>query len=252
MSLYGGIDLHSNNHYLVILDKELKTVFQRRLRNDLGEVLGRLEPYREEIVGIAVESTRNWYWLVDGLMEAGYRVHLTNTSAVQQYEGLKYTDDRSDARWLARLLCLGILPEGYIYPKEQRPWRDLLRRRSFLVHKRTSLLLSIGATYGQYTGVRVTASEMKQWTVREVESLCDDPRVALSMSSLCCGSQRCCRLRSDRSRRPWSPRPSCVRSFTCSGPCEGSGRRSRLRLCTRSGTSGVSPRWGTLPPTAGA
>ncbi len=184
MSLYGGIDLHSSNNLLVVLDQELKTLFERRLPNDLGQVLASLEPFREDLVGIAIESTRNWYWLVDGLMEAGYRAHLTNTSAVRQYEGLKYTDDRHDARWLARLLCLGILPEGYIYPKEQRPWRDLLRRRAFLVHKRTSMLLSIGAIYEQHTGLRVRANEMKQWTVREVESLFEDPRVALSISSL--------------------------------------------------------------------
>jgi transposase len=48
-----------------------------------------------------VESTYSWYWLVDGLMEKGHRVHLANTAAIQQYEGLKYTDDDSDARWLA-------------------------------------------------------------------------------------------------------------------------------------------------------
>ena len=65
-----------------------------------------------------VESTYNWYWLVDGLMEAGYRVHLANTAAIVQYEGL---NDDSDARWLAKLLRLGLLPEGYIYPKEAVP-----------------------------------------------------------------------------------------------------------------------------------
>jgi transposase len=184
MPLYCGIDLHSSNNFLVVLNQELEMLFERRLTNDLGEVLRRLEPYREELEGIAIESTRNWYWLIDGLMEAGYRTHLTNTSAVRQYEGLKYTDDRHDARWLARLLCLGILPEGYIYPKEQRPWRDLLRRRAFLVHKRTSMLLSMQAIYEQHTGLRVTANEMKRWKVREVESLFEDPRVALSMSSL--------------------------------------------------------------------
>lgn len=62
-------------------------------------------------------------------MEADYRVHLANPTAIQQYSGLKYTDDNSDARWLAHLLRLGVLPEGYIYPKEQRPLRDLLRKR---------------------------------------------------------------------------------------------------------------------------
>ena len=64
-----------------------------------------------------VESTYNWYWLVDGLMDQGHRVNLANTAAIQQYEGLKYTDDHSDARWLAHILRLGVLPQGYIYPK---------------------------------------------------------------------------------------------------------------------------------------
>jgi transposase len=83
--------------------------------------------------GIVVESTCNWYWLVDGLMEQGHRVHLANTAAIQQYDGLKYTDDDSDARWLAHLLRLGVLPpEGYIYPKQERAVRDLLRKRSQL------------------------------------------------------------------------------------------------------------------------
>ena len=63
-------------------------------------------------------------------MDAGYRVHLANTAAIVQYSGLKYSDDDSDAAWLAKLLRLGLLPEGYIYPKEQRAVRDLLRRRS--------------------------------------------------------------------------------------------------------------------------
>jgi transposase len=32
---------------------------------------------------VVVESTSNWYWLVDGLMEADYRVHLANPAAMQ-------------------------------------------------------------------------------------------------------------------------------------------------------------------------
>ncbi|MDY7030593.1 MAG: IS110 family transposase, partial [Thermodesulfobacteriota bacterium] len=73
-----------------------------------------------------MESTFNWYWLVDGLQEKGYTVHLANPSAIKQYEGLKYVDDRWDSFWLAHLMRLNILPEGYIYPKEERPLRDLL------------------------------------------------------------------------------------------------------------------------------
>ena len=90
-----------------------------------------------------MESTYNWYWLVDGLTEKGHEFISPTTAAIQQYNGLKYTDDHSDARWLAHLLRLGVLPEGYIYPKEERAVRDLLRKRGQLVHQRTANLLSI-------------------------------------------------------------------------------------------------------------
>jgi transposase len=130
MKLYGAIDLHSTNNVMVVIDEQDQVVYQKRLPNDLVMIVEQLSPYRSSLEGIVVESTYNWYWLVDGLMEHGYRVHLANTAAIQQYEGLKYTDDNSDARWLAHMLRLGVLPQGYIYPKQQRPIRDLLRKRS--------------------------------------------------------------------------------------------------------------------------
>jgi transposase len=136
MSLYCGIDLHSRDCWLAIVDEGLGIVEEEKVGNDLERVLEVLEPYREDLEGGAVESSYNLYWLVDGLMEAGHPVHITNTWAVKQYEGLKYADDRHHARWLAQILALGILPDGFIYPKEERPVRDLLRRRSFLVKKR--------------------------------------------------------------------------------------------------------------------
>ena len=129
MALYSGIDLHGNNNVTLLLDEHDRVIYQKRLPNQLPIILEQLAPYQEDITGVVVESTYNWYWLVDGLMEADYRVHLANPTAIQQYSGLKYTDDNSDARWLAHLLRLGVLPEGYIYPNEPRPLRDLLRKR---------------------------------------------------------------------------------------------------------------------------
>jgi transposase len=170
--------------WLVVLDGALKVVRQIKLANDLLDFLRVLEPYRGELAGLAVESTPNWYWLVDGLQEAGYRMHLTNTCAVQQYSGLKYTDDRHDARWLAHLLALGILPEGYIYPAHERPLRDLLRRRGFLVRKRTSLLLSLQGAFGCHTGHRVSSDTVKKWTAVEIEKLLDDATVARGLTCL--------------------------------------------------------------------
>src|SRR5207247_8970615 len=101
MKLYGSIDLHSYNNVMVLIDEKDKVVYQKRLTNDLPLILEQLSPYASSIEGIVVESTYNWYWLVDGLMDKEYRVHLANTAAIQQYEVLKYTDDASDARGLA-------------------------------------------------------------------------------------------------------------------------------------------------------
>lgn len=137
MKLYCGIDLHANNNVLAVLDEQDKPRYEKRLPNDLGVILDALHPFQSDLCGCVVESTYNWYWLVDGLMESGYRVHLANTAAICQYEGIKYTNDNTDARHLAHLLRLGILPEGHIYPKDKRGVRDMLRRRMLLVRQRT-------------------------------------------------------------------------------------------------------------------
>src|ERR1700704_5613387 len=112
MKLYGAIDLHSNNNVTVLIDEQDKVVYEKRLPNDLGVIAQQLAAYQSSLEGIVVESTYNWYWLVDGLMDKGHQIHLANTAAIQQYEGLKYTDDHSDARWLAHILRLGVLPAG--------------------------------------------------------------------------------------------------------------------------------------------
>ncbi len=171
MKLYCGIDLHSTNNYLGIYDEEDRGVVSKRLPNELGSVLSSLEPYKGELAGVAVESTYNWYWLVDGLMAQGYRVWLANPSGNEQYNGLKYTDDRHDSRWLARMLRLGILKTGYIYPKEERPVRDLLRKRMRLVQHRTAHVVSVGNTITRSTGSRMSWSRIAEMKDNEINEL---------------------------------------------------------------------------------
>jgi transposase len=172
--LYCGMDLHSSNTYIGILDVNQKRVFKKRLRNDLSLIVGTLEPYRNNIRGVVVESTYNWYWLVDGLMGAGYKVHLANPAGMVQYSGLKYSDDKHSAFWLAQLLQLGILPEGYIYPRAERPVRDLLRKRSFLVKHRTSFILSLQSMIQRNTGAKPVLNELKKMDEEEINDLFED------------------------------------------------------------------------------
>jgi transposase len=183
MKLYVGIDLHSNNNTVVVINEQDQVICRKQFNNELTLVLQALEPFRAELAGVVVESTYNWYWLVDGLEAAGYPVHLANTAAIQQYQGLKYSDDSSDATWLAHLLRLGLLPEGHIYPKQTRAVRDLLRKRGQLVRQRTSNILSIENLTSRNQGIRITGNAVKKLSAQEVESQYENPDLALAVTS---------------------------------------------------------------------
>ena len=159
MDHYVGIDIHSNNSVIGIIDQNNKRIFKKRCQNNLQSICQCLEPYGDHIKAIIIESTYNWYWLADALMEKGYNLHLANPSAIKQYEGLKQTDDTTDAFHLANLYRLGILPEGYIYPKQERPVRDLLRKRMMLVRQRTAQILSFQNLVARNRGVMMKADK---------------------------------------------------------------------------------------------
>ncbi len=112
MTLYCGIDLHSNNHYICVINDKDKRLLEARVDNFPELTMRALSRYKKRLKGIAVESTYNWYWLVDALTEAGFHVELVNTAKVVQYSGLKRSNDRYDAFYLAHLMRLGILPIG--------------------------------------------------------------------------------------------------------------------------------------------
>ena len=185
MSYYVGIDLHSDNNFIGVIDKKDCRILSRKLPNDLGMILNTLKPFKRMIKGVVVESTYNWYWLVDGLMDNKYKVHLANPSQMQQYSGMKYTDDKWDSFWLAHMLRLGILPEGNIYPKDIRPIRDLLRKRMMLVQQRTAHVLSLQSMVNRNTGRKLKVSEAKKLSEAELNILFSDKHLVMSAQSNC-------------------------------------------------------------------
>ena len=109
-------------------------------------------------------------------------MHLANPTAIQQYSGLKYTDDHSDARWLAHLLRLGVLPEGYIYPKAERAVRDVLRKRPHLVRQQTANVLSLQNIIVRNTGVRLSAKRIHALTSEDLDRLLPVPEHVLAVT----------------------------------------------------------------------
>ena len=174
-SVYAGLDLHKRNVYCGLIDQEGQPIYRRRLPAELPVILQALEAYRPQLKAVAVESTFNWCWLVDGLQAADYPVHLANPAAMQNYSGLKQTDDETDALWLAEMLRLGILPEGYIYPKAERPVRDMLRRRMLIARQATQTVLSLQSMVTRHTGQSVGAVKLQHWTLQEVRDTFVDP-----------------------------------------------------------------------------
>ena len=160
MKIMTGIDLHSHNALCGLMDESGRRVLHKKLPCELPAILQVLAPYKSQITQVAVESTYNWYWLVDGLEDHGYPVVLANPARMKPYDGLKHTDDVSDAYFLCELMRLGILPTSHRYDRQTRPVRDLLRRRMLLVQLRTSLILSFKSLNERTLGQRVPVVAM--------------------------------------------------------------------------------------------
>ncbi|MBN1360489.1 MAG: IS110 family transposase, partial [Sedimentisphaerales bacterium] len=135
--LYGGVDLHSNDAMYVITDEKDKQRFCRRLPNELPVVLA-------------------------------------HPSEMDQYDGIKEADDLTAAAFLARLARLNILPTGYIYPKQDRPVRDRLRRRTLVVQQRTGIILSLQNMAQRQTGRRLGGRALRQLSDQERAELLGD------------------------------------------------------------------------------
>ena len=182
--LYAGADLHGNNVFLSLCNEAGDNVFRRRVKANLAAVNEALDPFWERIKVLGVESTFNWYWFVDGLREQGHNIKLGNPAKMEQYKGLKITNDLTDADWLAEQLRVGISPECYIYPKETRSVRDALRRRQLFVRRRTQVLLSLGGLLERYGIKAPGAAKLEKWTSEDIQAVGLDEWVQLQLEML--------------------------------------------------------------------
>lgn len=173
--LIAGLDLHSNNVMIGVINQDGKRVAHRKVGCELVEVIEFLKPFKVQLQSMAVESTFNWYWLVDGLRAQGYPIDLANPAKIEQYGGLKHADDKDDAFHLAELQRLNILPKAHVYAPELRPVRDLLRRRTNLVRQRTALLLSFKSLFARTTGRTLDLSDAKKLEPKEAAKLYEHP-----------------------------------------------------------------------------
>jgi len=146
---YCGIDLHTRWMYICILSQTGEIVYHKNLPASEESFLQAIEPFLEGLV-VGVECTFTWYWLADVCAREGIEFILGHALYLRAIHGGKSKNDRIDSQKLARLMRGGTFPLSYVYPAEMRSTRDLMRRRMFLMRRRSELLAHIHMTYQQY------------------------------------------------------------------------------------------------------
>jgi transposase len=167
---YCGIDLSARDSHLCVVDESLSIHLQQKVANELTGIACLLEQFKPDLK-IVVESTFNWYWLVDGLQRLGFDVSLAHTLGLAMITKAKVKTDRRDAFSLAKLLRAGVIPKAYIYPASTRPVRDLLRRRQKVVSMRAEeygslrqLLLREGYLSSSRNEIKLAEEEdLREW-----------------------------------------------------------------------------------------
>jgi transposase len=138
-----GIDLHSKQMYVCIMDRAGKAVVHQNVKgNDFAFFLKLAKPYLHDLT-VVCECTFNWYWLADACFAAGIKFVLAHALYLAHIHGGKNKNDRIDSEKLAHLLRTNLIPPAYVYPAERRPMRALLRQRMSYVWRRSEVLAHV-------------------------------------------------------------------------------------------------------------
>lgn len=146
---YCGIDLHTQNMYVCIVNQAGKVMYHYNLPVSKDSLLSVVKPYLPD-VAIAVECIFTWYWIADLCSQHKIPFVLGHALYMKAIHGGKTKNDKIDSHKIAMLLRGGMIPMSYVYPAQMRSTRDLLRRRMHFVHKRSELLSHIQNTKFQH------------------------------------------------------------------------------------------------------
>jgi len=135
---YCGIDLHTKNMYICILNDEGKIMVHQNIKTDPAAFLNIINPYRQDIA-VAVECMFTWYWIADLCIQENITFILGHALYMKAIHGGKAKNDKIDSHKIAVLLRGGMMPQAYVYPARMRATRDLLRRRNHFMRKRAEL-----------------------------------------------------------------------------------------------------------------
>ena len=127
---YCGVDLHTKRMYLCILDREGNKLLHRNVPAKPHDFLNAIKGFRDDLI-VGAECMFTWYWLADLCLDEKIKFILGHALYMKAIHGGKKNDDKLDSEKIARLMRGGTFPLGYVYPREMRATRDMVRRRCF-------------------------------------------------------------------------------------------------------------------------
>jgi transposase len=146
---YAGVDLHARSMYVCVLDQQGAVVFHHNLDARPDTFLAAVNAFRDGLV-VGCECMFAWYWLADLCADHDIPFVLGHALYLKAIHGGKNKNDKLDSLKLATLLRGGTFAQAYVYPKEMRATRDLLRRRGFHVGQRAHLIAHLQNLASQY------------------------------------------------------------------------------------------------------
>jgi len=146
---YAGIDLHARQMFICIIDSNGNTLFHKNMDADPSHLLRAIQPYKNDII-IGVECVFTWYWIADCCDNNSIPFILGHALYMKAIHGGKTKNDKIDSSKIAIMIRGGMFPMAYVYPRNMRSVRDLLRRRQYFVHHQSELLAHIQNTNTQY------------------------------------------------------------------------------------------------------
>lgn len=146
---YTGIDLHARTMYVCVMDNSGSIVYHKNMPSTPEYLQHVISLYGTDNV-IGVECIFTWYWIADFCSDRSIPFALGHALYMKAIHGGKSKSDRIDSEKIAAMLRGGMFPVAYVYPKEMRATRDLLRRREYFVRHQAELYTHIENTNAQY------------------------------------------------------------------------------------------------------
>ncbi len=147
--IHVGIDLHSRNMTLVAINDNGKLLTEEKVTNTPANLSGFFERFTGPVQAV-VECTSYWYWVADWCNGQDIPLTLAHAKMLKAISYAKVKTDSVDARTLAELLRVGLIPEAHQCQRDQRDLRELTRGRLRMIGRWSGLQSSLWQLAAKY------------------------------------------------------------------------------------------------------